>query len=168
MKQLLFTIVLSSLTVFCMSGCKSKQEVAAGTAQSVTARAPVIIYKMKQDYSLHVPVSLSADKKSLESYPAPSDVFYGSDLAYPIALENGFFLDRRGINANSAFTKWTYYEYSRLSKTPAPDEIMKMILDSDPFTEIYSCGDRGKFHDLENELNSIIIKGDLDKFKRLK
>jgi len=151
-----------------MSGCKSKQEVTAVTGKTVSAQAPVIIYKMKQDYSLHVPVTLTADKKSLESYPAPSDVFYNGDLAYPVALENGFFLDRRGINANSAFTKWTYYEYSRLAKTPAQEEIMKMILDNDPFTEIYLCGNRGKFNNLENELNSIILKGDLEKFKRLK
>lgn len=149
-------------------GCKSKQQIAAVKGKPVLANAPVIVYKTKQDYSLQVPVNLSPDKLALTSFPAPSDVYYGGDLAYPVALENGYFLDRRGITENSAFTKWTYYEYSRLPKTPSEKEIFNMMLDTDPFAEVYYCGDRSKFHDIENELNSIIKKGKLDQFKRLK
>lgn len=168
MKQVTFTLFILFSILLIMSGCKPKEQVAAVKGKPVLANAPVIIYKTKQDYSMHVPVTLAPDKTSLTSYPAPSDVYYGGDLAYPVALTDGYFLDRRGISENSAFTKWTYYEYSRLPKTPSDKEIFNMLLDTDPFTEIYYCGDRTKFKDIENELNKAIKEGKLNQYKRLK
>lgn len=159
---LIFIITLS------FSACKSKQTPMAVKGPPTLANAPVIIYKTKADYSLHVPVTLSEDKQSITSFPAPSDVYYGGDFAYPIALADGFYLDRRGVDENSAFTKWTYYEYSRLSKSPSETEITNMILDRDPFIEIYHCGNRNDFRDIEKELNTLIAKGELSKFKKLK
>ncbi|MGE5317291.1 MAG: hypothetical protein ACM3ME_04790, partial [Chloroflexota bacterium] len=111
----IFLLLASAL--FIVSGCKTKQQVSVVKGKPVIANAPVIIYKTKLDYSLQVPVTLSSDKKTLVSFPAPSDIYYGGDLAYPVKLENGYLLDRRGIDVNTAFTKWTYYEYSRLPKT---------------------------------------------------
>ncbi len=148
--------------------CKTKQPVAATKGKPIYAPAPVIVYKTKLDYSQHVPVTLTDDKKSIVSYPATSDVYFGGDLAYPVRLEDGYFLDRRGIDANSAFTKWTYYEYSRLPKTPSQEEIMLGLLETDPFTEIWDLGSRGAFTDLENDLNKIIKNGKLSDYKRLK
>lgn len=160
--------LLLATAILIIPACKTKQQVSAVKGKPVIANAPVVIYKMKEDYSLQVPVTLSADKKTLTSYPAPGDIYYGGDLAYPVALKNGFFLDRRGISENSAFTKWTYYEYSRLSKTPSEADIFKMLLETDPFTEMYYCGTKSDYKDLENELNKAISKGNLNKFKRLK
>jgi hypothetical protein len=128
----------------------------------------VMIYKTNADYFRHVPVTLSEDKKSIMSYPAPGDVFFNGDLAYPVKLEDGFLLDRRGITANSGFLNWTYYEYSRFEKTPSPDELMKMMLNPDPFTIIYDCGKSSKYKDLENELNEKIRTGKFADFKRIK
>lgn len=168
MKKISKAILLLASALMILSGCKPKQQVSATKVKPVMATAPVMIYKTKQDYSLHVPVTLSEDKKTVTSFPAPGDIYYGGDLAYPVALENGYLLDRRGINENSAFTKWTYYEYSRLSKTPSSEEIMNMILDKDPFTELYFCGSKSRFKDLENELNVAIKDNKLDQYKKLK
>jgi hypothetical protein len=168
MKQITFFFLILISILILMPGCKPKEQVAAIKGRPVLANAPVIVYKTKLDYSMQVPVTLSADKSALVSFPAPSDVYYGGDLAYPVALVNGYFLDRRGIDVNSAFTKWTYYEYSRLSGTPSVKDIFNMMLDTDPFLEIYHCGDRTKFDDIETELNSAIKKGKLDQYKRLK
>lgn len=151
-----------------MAGCKPKQQVAAVKGKPILANAPVIVYKTKADYSQHVPVGLSSDKMTIVSYPSPGDVYYGGDLAYPVSLEEGYYLDRRGIDENAAFTKWTYYEYSRLSKTPTQDEIKNMLLDVDPFIELYNCGTLNDFDNLVDDLNRIIRKDKLSDYKRLK
>lgn len=165
----IITLVLIIMGIMAlMFSCKTKQPAAATKGKPIYAPAPVIIYKTKLDYSQHVPVTLTPDKKSIVSYPATSDVYFGGDLAYPIRLEDEYFLDRRGIDANSAFTKWTYYEYSRLPKTPSPQEIMQGLLETDPFTEMWNCGNRGAFSDLENDLNKIIRNGKLSDYKRLR
>ena len=36
-----------------------------------------------------------------------------------------------------------------------------MLVDSDPFLEIYDCGSRSEFGELEKELNQIIDSGKL-------
>jgi hypothetical protein len=165
--NLIFTLLIASI-LFMLSSCKSSKPTALTTSNPALANAPVIIYKTKADYFLHVPVNMTQDRKSLSSYPAPGDVFYAGDLALPVQLEDGYLLDRRGINELSAFTKWTYYEYSRLPNTPSQAEIMNMLLDTDPFTEIYFCGKRGDFNNLVEDLNKIIKKGKLSNFQRVK
>ncbi len=161
----LFAIFIA--LIISVVSCKPKQTVAV-KGKPVLANSPVIVYKTKLDYSQHVPVIMSPDKQEVISYPAPIDVYFNGDLAYPVALENGYLLDKRGINENAAFTKWTYYEYSRLSKTPSIQDINRMMLETDPFIEIYYCGTRNDFKDLEADLNEIIRKGQLNKFNRLK
>jgi hypothetical protein len=136
--------------------------------QSVLPSAPCIIYKTKADYSKYVPVMLSADKKSIVSYPDIRDVYYKGKLAYPTLLTDGFLLDNRGIGPNAAFLSITYEAYSSLAKTPAVDELMKSILDPDPITEMYNCGNRSKYSDPEKELNELITSGKLNNFKKLK
>lgn len=168
MRKFTLTLIILTMSLITIYSCKSKQEVTTIKGKPVLANVPIIIYKTKLDYSMHVPVTLSTDKKEIVSYPANSDVYYGGDLAYPITLEDGFFLDRRGIDVNSAFTKWTYYEYSRLPKTPTVQEIMNMLLETDPFTEMYHCGYRNNFQDVITELNSAIKAGKLSQYKKLK
>ncbi len=128
----------------------------------------VIVYKTSDNYFFHVPVTLSPDKNSIVSYPAPTDLLVNGELALPVRLEDGYLLDRRGICEHSAFLKWTYYEYSRLDHTPKPEELMRMILDKDPFTEMYRCGKQSSFKDLVPELNAIILENKLGDYKRIK
>ena len=83
-------------------------------------------------------------------------------------LENGYFLDNRGIDENSAFLELTYEEYSKLEKAPSGEELYNDILDNDPFTEMYHCGSRFDYKDLEKELNDLIAEGNLNSMKKLK
>ena len=103
---------------------------------------PIIIYKTKADYSKYVPVTLSEDKSKVVSYPAPGDVYYKGQLAYPTSLDKGYWLDKRGVGPKSAFIKLTYEEYAKLPSAPGIDELYAMIIDKDPFTEIYDLGSR--------------------------
>jgi len=137
--------------------------------QNAFSPAPkVIIYQTKTDYSKLVPVILSDDKKSVESYPDIKDVYFNGKLAYPIQLHNGYWLDNRGITKNAAFIKLTYEEYSKLSKTPSPEELINMIIDIQPFVSMYSCGSRSSFKNIENELNTLIDAGNFSAFIKIK
>lgn len=120
--------------------------------------APVYIYKMKKDYSQHVPVTMDAARTRVVSYPAPTDLKTNGVLAVPTPLDNGFWLDNRGINENVAFLSYTYEEYSQLTEAPTSEELMKHIIDNDPLTEIHYCGSRNEFTDIVAELNALIAE----------
>ncbi|MDY0344118.1 MAG: hypothetical protein RBR28_11125 [Lentimicrobium sp.] len=167
MKSNLIFATFLILSVFHIS-CKShnKTTSADNTVQQPGPRT--YIYQTTADYYLQVPVTLSDDKKELHSYPSPGDVYYKGELALPVQLENGFLLDRRGIHPQSAFTKWTYAEYSRLKQTPTQDEIMDMLLDTDPFVSLYDCGPLNKYSNPIEELNAFILANDFSSFRKLK
>jgi len=152
-------VVLSTITA-----CKTKQV----TTGSTSSGAPTMVYKTKADYSKYVPVTLSADKASIIAYPGLTDIYYKSKLAYPSVLKNGFLLDNRGIGINTAFLKLTYEDYAKLNTVPPLSELYNFILEKDPFTEIYSLGDRSRFKDEVADINKIIAKGGLKKFAKLK
>jgi hypothetical protein len=158
------TITVVALVVLTMACCATKKPVT-----NVSYMGPVaIIYKTKADYSKYVPVTLSDDKSRIVSYPAPQDVYRNGSLAYPIQLAKGFLLDNRGVNANTAFLKITYEDYSKLSALPSLDDLYKQIVDKDPVTEIYNLGYRGRFKDEVAEINELINHHDLKEFKKLK
>ncbi len=123
------------------------------------AMAPVIIYKTTADYEHNVPVILNAEKDRVVSYPAPADLFINGTLSLPVHLSGGYLLDRRGINANAAFTKYTYDEYARLKEAPSPEALLESIIDRDPFESMYSCGNQGSYDHLVRELNRKIRHG---------
>lgn len=130
---------------------------------------PCIVYKTRSDYSQQVPVILSADRKTVVSYPDIKDVYVQGKLAYPTQLEGGYLLDNRGIGPQVAFLTYTYEEYSKLDHTPTADILFGKILDKKPLREMYDCGPRSKFTDPVNELNEIIRSGRLkSEMKRLK
>lgn len=122
--------------------------------------ASLIIYKTKKDYSRYVPVILNTKKDKIISFPSPRDLYYDGKLALPDRLKKGYYLDNRGISANSAFTSYTYEEYSRLERAPDIENLMKSIIDFDPFLEIYVCGNRS-----DAKMNSDINKLINNKFK---
>jgi len=124
-----------------------------------------IVYKTKADYSQYVSVILSDDKSRIVSYPAPQDVFTAGKLALPTELPHGFWLDNRGIGPNSCFVKITYEEYSKMAQAPSPDELYNLIIDKDPFTEMYDLGARSKFTD--DQIRMIVKKHKLKEYKKL-
>jgi hypothetical protein len=129
---------------------------------------PIIIYKTKLDYSQNVAVTLSDDKSKIISYPHPADVFYKNKLAYPIKLDNEYLLDNLGINTNSAYLSLTLKEYSEYKETLSLEDMYKIIIDKNPLTEYYNCGNRQNLTDELDDINNIIIQGYLDKCKCLK
>ncbi len=118
----------------------------------VPKKPPVIIYKMKADYSNNIPVVLSADKKSIVRYPAPSDLFFEGKISRPTALANGYYLDNRGINENVAFTSYTYDDYLNLKKAPTAKDLFVVIIDNNPLIEIYQLKDVERNAETLNEL----------------
>lgn len=128
----------------------------------------VIIYKTTADYTNNVPVTLSEDKSEITAYPGIKDVYYKGELAYPTKLNNGYLLDNRGIDQNVAFLNYTYEQYSKLEATPTSDELLANILDKDPITEMYNCGSKFDYKDLDAELNKAIDENNFTSFQKLK
>jgi hypothetical protein len=123
-----------------------------------------VVYKTKGDYSKYVPVNLSDDKSRIISYPAPQDVYTAGKLALPTVLPHGFWLDNRGIGPNSCFVKITYEEYAKMAQAPSPDELYKLIIDKEPFTEMYDLGLRYTLKD--EEIREIVKKHKLKEYKK--
>ncbi len=159
-------LLLSSMILSCISMKKPEP-----TDRKPFANIPgpkAIIYQTTKDYSKNVPIMLSEDKKTIESYPDIKDVFYDGKLAFPTLLATGYLLDNRGIGINVAFIAMTYEEYSKLPKTPNTDELWKQIIDKDPIKTMYSCGLRSSYGNAVDELNSKIISGDFSTFIKIK
>jgi len=127
----------------------------------------VIIYKTRKDYNDKVPVLLNEEKTKIISYPGVKDVFYNGKLAIPTSLSDGFLLDNRGIGKNVAFLKITYEEYSKLEEPPSTSEMMNMIIDKEPLTEMYDCGNRYQYKDIPDDLNRIISNKQLNRFNKI-
>ena len=158
------TIILLTITI--LFSCKAQKEIQPMV--SSTPSPPVYIYKTTGDYFINVPVILSEDKTEIVSYPDPSDVMIGSKLAVPTKLTNGFLLDNRGINKNVAFLNYSYSDYYNLKEAPSIEKLMEAIKDKNPLVELYYCGQKSNFQNVEKELNKIIKKSDLTMFIKLK
>lgn len=117
-----------------------------------------IVYKTTGDYYQLVPITLNKTRDKVVSYPAPSDLYTDGKLALPVKLENGYLFDQRGINANTAFTSFTYETYSQMESAPSTSELIKSITDPNPFEEIYNCGKINEFKDPVKDLNRLIRK----------
>lgn len=139
-----------------ITSCKTQKSVS--NIQNMSALPNVIIYKTKADYFDFVPITMSADKKEIISYPAPTDLKNESGLTYPAKLKKGFLLDNRGINENSVFTTITYEQYSKLKEPPTLQYFYTHIKDKNPFIEILNLGKRTEFKDLVNEVNVLLEK----------
>ena len=172
-------IQLFFLTIVILLGCNTEKKQSknkvdlqsnttnAGKPVDFSAGPPTIIYKTKKDYYDKVPVTLSDDKTKIVSYPGVKDVYYNGKLALPVKLNEGFLLDNRGVGKNSAFLSITYEEYSKFTEAPSLSEMMNKIIDKDPFTDIYDCGNRYQYKDIAADLNKFIDGKQLGKFKKV-
>ena len=155
--------ILTACLLIIFSGCRTSKKAEKTVVSTNFAGPPTIVYKMKKDYSQLVPVELNADKMVILNYPAVGDVSFNGTYPLPTLLKDGYYLDNRGIGPGVAFTKYSYQEYSRLTATPTAEELYDSIIDKDPVTEMYNCGNRLGYSNAEAELNKIIEKGDLAK-----
>jgi hypothetical protein len=165
-----YGLILLAMALF-PSCSKKSAPASSGTGSAVQVAAPgppCIIYKTRADFSRLIPVELSEDKTQLASFPDVADIYREGELAYPTTLNNGFLLDNRGIGPNVAFLKLTYDDYRKLDGTPPAAELMENILERDPLTEMYQCGNRSQYKDVVSELNQLISSGRLAECKKLK
>jgi len=167
-RTLIFALLLTSLSYCKSGGTKKTKPDKPAIGAPVTASPDVIIYKTKKDYSKQVPVILSENKKEILVYPAPDDIYYKGDLAYPTPLENGYLMDNRGINENVAFLVYTYEEYSKMEQTPRREDLWEHIIDKNPLEEMYKCGNKSDYEDIRMELNRKIEAGELKNCQQLK
>jgi hypothetical protein len=93
---------------------------------------PIQVYKTRYDYSNKVSVQLSEDKTKIVAYPGITDVEYQR----PIQLVNGYLLKKM---VGNAFLSITIDEYKNLPAQPSDEELMKLIINENPFCEFYEC-----------------------------
>ena len=165
--NLIILISIACFSIF-LSGCKTQKNTQSTQNMQkeslVMAVQPTIVYKTKKNYDKNVGILLSEDKKTIVSYPHPTDV---SAQSYPTSLKDGYLLDNRGIGQNVAFISLTYEEYATLKTPPSTTELLNMIIDNDPLEVMYYCGGRTNFSDIIVELNQLIDKK-FEGCKRLK
>lgn len=134
------------------------------TGSGVSRMQPrAIIYKTRGDYRNLVPITLDASKSRVVSYPAPTDL-KGSE---PTTLTDGYLLDNRGVGMNTAFTSYTYEEYSALKQVPSVGQLLKSIVDSDPMVEIYAT-DSARNSQNGVEFYNKIVESGFRECKRIK
>jgi len=122
------------------------------------ATEPIIVYKTKKDYRDQVSVQLSADGKTITAYPAPSDVL----LQKPIELADGYLLKRM---IGDAYLSITIDEYADNSQTYTMEELLALLVDSDPYLEKYDCSGCTAIDTAS--INILIRKGELKKCRSL-
>lgn len=122
--------------------------------------SPVVyVYKTKVDYSHQVPVIMDEEHTRIVSYPAPTDLKSGDGLRLPTPLNQGYWLDNKGISPHVVFLSYTYEVYSELSEAPSMDFLLANIVEKYPLLEIHACGRRADYKDIVTELNEKIAKG---------
>jgi len=132
------------------------------------AGPPVIVYKTLENYNDKVAVILNEENTDIVSYPGSNDVYTNGELAYPIALNDGYLLDKRGINEHVAFVNISYDTYSKAMRVFTKDQLFEMIINDDPLVEMYHCGIVTDYKDIEKELNDIIDNEQIGDFEKLK
>lgn len=148
-------ILLATLLLVISACCSRKNPTVQVDKPKWSIALPsIVIYKTKANYSMLVPIGLSADKKEIVSYPDPTDVKNDSGFYYPTALNDGYWLDNIGVGPNTAYMGISLKEYSQLSEPIALAEMLNILVDPDPFTEIWNCGSRGSVS--VDELNNWI------------
>ena len=129
---------------------------------------PTMIYKMREEsYKFLVPVMLSADRSKIIAYPSKQDLYKNNAYTYPTELIREYFLDNRGINAQTALLKLNYEMYLKLEDGFSANDLFVQIKDKNPFIELYDCGNRFKSKDEVKEINQMILKNKLKNCKCL-
>ena len=145
--------------------CKTQKNV---YTPDYTPGPAAIVYKTKKDYSKNVPVILSEDKSEIVGYFSPKDLIRNEKVKYPDTLNNGYLLDNIGINQNVAYTSLIIDSYTKSMQVISVNKLFELIIDNDPLTEMYNCGNKGKMNNPIENLNNIIDKRQLKYCKKLK
>jgi hypothetical protein len=128
-----------------------------------------MVYKTNADYFEKVPIQLSEDKTGVISYPAASDLKKQGEFTYPVKLSGDYLLDRRGIGPHTAFLEWDYEKYYKSGGAQSTMELLNLIIDADPFIELYHCPSNIDEKAVIGYINDLILSEQLNvKCKRIK
>lgn len=161
MKTKLFPLII--LISLIWEGCKVAQHSGETNAEHLSLRpAAVVIYKTKRDYREQVPIMVSEDRQQMISYPHPSDLrFADGSFRFPLSLNKGYLLDRKGIGPRTVFLNIRYEDY--ITNPPDPSELLRNISDEDPIIEIWHCDFKTSGETLIDSLNYFIDNYQLNK-----
>ena len=152
-------ILLATLLILISACCSRKNPtVQVDKPKWSNALPSIVIYKTKANYSMLVPIGLSADKKEIVSYPDPKDVKNDSGFYYPTALNDGYWMDNIGVGVNTGYLGMSLKEYSQLNEPLSLETMIKLIVDPNPFSEMWNCGARGSVVNIEDLNNWITNK----------
>ena len=129
-----------SLRTFCALLLLCSSSFTFAQVNKARALPHVLVYKASPDFNDKVPVVLSADKKKVVSYPAPSDVKALGAGFPPVRLHKGYLLSRYGVSINTVFMPLPYTKYASLTTTPSPEGLYRMIDNKNPLIELCDCG----------------------------
>ena len=121
-----FLFILAGILLITDSCIKTPHR--AGGDDICETTGPIVVYKTKKDYSNNVSIQLSADKKTITAYPGPTEVHK------PAPLVNGYYCAKMFGNA---FLSITIDQYADSNNKYPFDQLMKYVIDTDPFTEYY-------------------------------
>lgn len=107
----------------------------AGSTGQVAYLPQAIAYRTSAPAADYVPVNVNPEGNAIVSYPAPGDI---TDNSRPLKLDDGWWLDRRGISPLSAFTTYTYAEYAKLPSAPSAEQLLGSIQPGIHVTEMIS------------------------------
>lgn len=143
MKALTFAATFILLFLAACSGKKEAASATAGANEEAIIRKNVIggvevrsipnatVFKMSGDYADNVAVTLNPDG-TLAYYPAPSDITVNSS---PVALADGWYLNRQGLGSGSVFLTYTFEQYRNLPKAPSHEELLEAVIPGSSVTE---------------------------------
>lgn len=128
-------LTVGALFVSCRTSSPSSPEpTPADNEKTSTFYLPKArIYRTSCDCPELVPVRLSQSGTSVVSYPSPTDLTLSSE---PIALADGWWLDRVGISPDSRFTTYTFSQYCAMGQAPSLEELLSHIDSECRITEI--------------------------------
>ncbi len=157
-------IATALLLGLCMACTSQKPSVSA-----VERTRPLMVYRTVHDLHDRVPVGLDAERRHIISYPQPKDLQVDGKLLLPTKLQQGWWLDNKGIGLNTGFLRLTYTEYAALPEAPPLAEMEAMLLERDPLEALCDCGTQGSMADPVMEINALLKKGKLrERCKMLK
>jgi hypothetical protein len=122
-------IILGFALAFC--GCQKKM-----TEKAALAKPNYAIYQLKNGTDLaQVPVTLDEQKQNIVAYPSPKDLAQMSNAV----LHDGWVIDLRGVNAQSAFVAEKINEYIEKNEMPNLTLWQESITNKNPFVYFYQC-----------------------------
>lgn len=168
------TLIISIL-VFTMYACgpgkkaRNNKDKDAPVGLIAIPQQGYMVYKTNADYFEKVPIQLTEDKARIASYPATSDLKKQGEYIYPVKLSDNYLLDRRGIGPHTAFLEWDYKKYFESGGALSTEDLLMLVLDADPFVELYHCPSKVDETAASGYLNDLILNGQLQaKCKRIK